>query len=130
MIKDWYTECKIDDYTTKLENLAISMTKAANENNKDYFFGGGLAIDFSVGKITRNHHDIDFHPMLGDINWWEKWFTTKGYKLKSPADKRFSETYKVLDEGGNEIVDMWPFKLQGDKLMIMIHGKYADSGRH
>lgn len=119
----------INEYTTKLVDLALDIAKVAKELDKDYFFGGGLAIDFYVGKITRNHHDIDFHPMLENSSWWESWFTKKGYKIKKVADPKFTETYQVKNSRGEAIIDVWPLKLKNGKLMIKYQGKYVDSGR-
>ncbi len=128
--KDWYTESEIDEYTIKLTDLALEITRAAEDNNKSYFIGSGLAIDFSVGKITRNHHDIDFDPMLEDIPWWIEWFKAQGYEVQEGKDKKFLETWRIFDESGEAIVDMWPFKLEGEALLVNMNGQYVDSGRH
>jgi hypothetical protein len=120
----------INEYTNKLVDLALEIATTAKEMNKDYFFGGGLVIDFYVGKITRNHHDIDFHPMLEDSSWWERWFTKKEYEIKKVADPKFTETYQVKNTRGEAIVDVWPLKLDHGKLMIKYQGKYSDSGRY
>lgn len=129
MTNDWFTEDPIDQYTDRIVNLALQIAKVAEENNKEYFIGGGLAIDFFLGKISRNHHDIDFHPMLKDSLWWMNWFKEQGYNVWGPADQQFKETYKVSDDDGEEIVDMWPLKLKKGILLIMYNGEYVDSWR-
>lgn len=121
---------KIDEYTKRLVDLAGEIAKAAAEHQKEYFIGGGLAIDLSVGRITRNHHDIDFHPMLEDAGWWVAWFKQRGYRVRKRADPNFPETFKVKDSRGEPILDMWPFKLANGKLLINYKGNYADGGRH
>jgi len=120
----------ITEYTKRLFRLAIDIAKAAKENRKEYFIGGGLAIDFSIGRITRNHHDIDFHSMLIDAMWWKKWFEDNGYKVKGGVNPKFTEIFGIENNDGETIVDMWPFKLEGEKLMIRHQGKYIDSERH
>ncbi|MDP2874115.1 MAG: hypothetical protein Q8N84_02380 [bacterium] len=121
---------KLNKHTNILINLAIKIAKTASDYQKDYFIGGGLAIDFSVGKITRNHHDIDFHPMLQDSLWWKRWFENQGYKVLDKVDPHFTEVFKVKDKDDNTIVDMWPFKLVNGKLLIKYQGEYLDSGRY
>lgn len=121
---------EIDEYTKGLVDLAVEIARAAAENQKEYFIGGGLAIDLSVGRITRNHHDIDFHPMLEDASWWVAWFKQRGCRVGKGDDLNFPETFKVKDYRGEEILDMWPFKLEEGKLLIKYRGSYVDSGRH
>lgn len=116
-------EAPITEYTHNLVNLALDIAQAG----KPYFFGGGFAVDFSVGKITRNHHDIDFHPRVEDIDWWLKWFQDKGYTTRKFDWKGFEEVYKV--EQGDDIVDLWPFKLEDNKLMIKRDGEYVETER-
>ena len=121
---------EISEYTKKLFALAQEIAEAAAEQQKDYFIGGGLAIDLSVGRITRNHHDIDFHPMLEDAGWWLAWFKQRGYRVGKGDDPNFPETFKVKDRRGKEILDVWPFKLVNGKLLINYKGEYVDAGRH
>lgn len=120
----------LSEYTNKLIDLAVKMAKVAAENDKQYFIGGGLAIDLSIGRITRDHHDIDFHPMLVDGLWWKEWFEGQGYVVKDQVDLNFTEVFKVKDKDDNSIVDMWPFKLDKGTLLIKYKGKYVDAGRH
>lgn len=119
----------LNKYTKDLVKLAVKIAQTAENYHKDYFIGGGLAVDFSQGKISRNHHDIDFHPMLEDSKWWLEWFEDQGYGVKNRDDKNFPETYHILDDKKEAIVDMWPFKLMGDRLLIKYQGKYEDSDR-
>lgn len=117
-------------HTGQLEELVMEIAKAANKNKKDYFIGGGLAIDFFYGKLSRNHHDIDFHPMLKDGLWWVQWFTDRGYNVKNRADPQFPETWNIFNSHGEFIVDMWPFLLENGVLLINNEGKYIESNRH
>lgn len=121
---------EINKYTRQLEDLVIEIAKAAKENKKEYLIGGGFAIDLSLGKISRNHHDIDFHPMLDDYSWWIEWFTDRGYKVRNRQDPKFPETWWVYNSNEEAIVDMWPFYLESGVLLINQEGKYLDAGRH
>lgn len=121
---------KIDEYTRQLEDLVTEIAKAAEENKKEYFIGGGLAIDLSLGKISRNHHDIDFGPMLKDTAWWIKWFENRGLVVKKIEEGHFPEVYKVFDKNGKDIVDLWPLDLKEGVLLINKDGEYVNSGRH
>jgi len=120
----------ITDYTNGLVSLAILIAETAQKNNKDYFIGGGFAIDFTIGEITRNHHDIDFHPLLDDYDWWKTWFLNKGYKIKEPAAAAYPETCRVKNQNNDSIVDMWPFKIQDNDLLIKYNSDYINAKRH
>lgn len=121
---------RIDQYTRHLEILLMKIAQSAKENGKDYFIGGGLAIDLSLGKMSRNHHDIDFHPMLEDASWWIKWFKDKGYEVKNRQDPEFPETWNVFNSNNEAIIDMWPLRLESETSLINHNGEYTDSGRH
>lgn len=120
----------INKHTKQLEELVLEMARVAEEKQKAYFIGGGLAIDFSCGKISRNHHDIDFHPMLEDSSWWIQWFKDKGYTVKNRSDEQFPETWWVFNSCGKFMVDIWPFRLESGALFINQKGKYVDAERH
>jgi hypothetical protein len=120
---------KINEYTRQLEDLVTEIAKAAEGNKKECFIGGGLAIDLSLGRISRNHHDIDFHPMLKDTPWWIKWFENRGLVVKKIEEGHFPEVYKVFDKN-MDVVDLWPLDLKESVLLINKDGKYVDSGRH
>lgn len=120
----------INEHTKKLEDLVLKIAGAAKENKKEYFIGGGFAIDLSLGTISRNHHDIDFHPMLFDSSWWTDWFTNQGYEVRNRQDPKFSETWWVYNSKNEFLVDMWPFQLQNGTLTINYEGKYIDAKRN
>lgn len=120
----------MNKYTIDLVDLVVKIARTAAENQKEYFIGGGFAIDLSLGRITRDHHDIDFHPMLEDSIWWSEWFEDQGYEVIEKADPKFTEVFKVKDQSGKAVVDMWPFKLDKGRLLIKHEDEYADSKRH
>lgn len=123
-------EAKVDQETMTLVVLACEMAKIASQENKKYFIGSGLAIDLSLGKISRNHNDIDFHPMLTDLSWWIQWFKDQGLVVKKIEGSQFPETYNVFNQKDEMVVDLWPMNLKEGILFINQDGKYVDAGRH
>lgn len=121
---------KVDDETLSLMDLAGEIAKIATKEDKKYFIGGGLAIDLSLGKISRNHHDIDFHPLLADLSWWIEWFKNYGLVVKKIEGSEFPETFNIFDQKGEMVVDLWPMDLKKGVLFINQGGKYVDAGRH
>lgn len=121
---------KIDVYTHSLFDLVLQIAQTAQKYDKQYFIGGGVAIDLSLGKITRNHHDIDFHPLLEDFDWWKRWFKKQGYTTEEPADEDFEETCHVLNLNGDNVVDLWPMKLINGKAFCKYKGKYTNTSRY
>ena len=124
------SDASFDQLTNNIVLLAKKIAIVADKNNKKYFFGEGLAIDFSVGKITRNHHDIDFHPTLKDYDWWKEWFKSQGYSIEEPANEDFPETCHVVDNNSENIVDLWPFVFEKNMCVINYKGKYVNANRY
>lgn len=122
-------EIEINEYTKRVVKLAMEIGQAAKDNDKEGFIGSGLAIDLSLGRISRDHHDIDFHPMLEDAQWWREWFTEKGYKVVKRKKTDYPDAYKVVDNEGEEVVDLWPIKLEEEKLLINHNGEFVDSNK-
>ena len=120
----------MDKHTHEIVGLVTEIARAALSSEKQYFIGGGLAIDLSVGKITRNHHDIDFHPMLKDATWWINWFEKRRLLVKKIEGGHFPETYNIFDQGGEMVVALWPMELKEGVLLINQDGSYVDAGRH
>ena len=115
-----YETDKIDEFTLSLESLALKIAKAAKENSKKYVFSGGMAIEFYVGRITRNHHDVDFHPLRKDVAWWKEWFENSGYTVNKKHDKEAGEVFEVKGIKGELVVDMWPTPLGEDRGEVKI----------
>lgn len=98
----------IDKFTFLLEKIAIKIAKAAKKNNKKYMIVGGFAIEFFNGCISRNHHDVDFHPLRSDVAWWIEWFRNQNYTVEEKYDKKAGKVYEVKGDGGELLVDLWP----------------------
>lgn len=114
-------------WTEKLERLLLEIAKAAYENNKNYFFGGGFSIDLSLGKLSRDHEDIDFHPIETDTDWWRSWFENKGYVLSKSSDMKNTPLAFLLTDNKNSwIADVWPVNIEPDekKSLLNIKGEH------
>ncbi len=115
-----YKTNTIDEFTLSLETLALEIAKIAEQNSKKYMIGGGWALELTLGKITRNHHDIDFFPLKDDVVWWRNWFESQGLKTK---DEQTNEglIIKVLGNKKETLVDMVPSDL-GNVMSVIYKG--------
>jgi len=103
-----YETTTIDEFTLLLEETALKIAKVAEENKKRYVIGSGLAIAFFKGKLSRNHHDVDFHPLRSDAEWWVKWFKGQGYEVVEKQDDEAGKVYEIKESDGELLVDLWP----------------------
>jgi hypothetical protein len=70
------------DLRTKLlMDLVKYIAQTATQNKKGYCIGSGFSVDFSLGKITRPHEDIDLVIDVGDTDWWKAVFRELGYTV-------------------------------------------------
>lgn len=105
----------------------LEIAKEAGENNKEYYFSGGMSIDLALGHFTRNHEDLDFHPLDSDWEWWREWFQNNGYLLgKDPDMGNFPHTFKVTDEKDSYYADVYPVEpdRNGDITILLKDGTY------
>lgn len=125
---------EIDAWTLRLEELLLEMAQHANAHRRQYFVGGGFAIDLSFGRLTRRHADIDFHPMEQDIDWWQIWFVNQGFRMGKDPDKRdFPHAFLVIDDEGRTLVDVHPVKIErgGEIFQYEMYGGHAKwEGKH
>ena len=121
MQKAWprYKTNTIDDFTLLLERIALEIADAAKKNNKKYMIGSGFAIEFFNGQLSRNHHDVDFHPLRSDAEWWVKWFKNQGYKVVEKQDDEAGKVYEVKGGDRELLVDLWPISEEEWKNMNM-----------
>ena len=98
----------IDEFTFLLEKIALKIARAAKKNKMKYAIGSGLAIEFFKGRLSRNHHDVDFHPLISDAKWWAEWFRNHGYKVIEKQDGEGNKVYEIKGEEGEVLVDLWP----------------------
>jgi hypothetical protein len=105
----------IDSWTYQLEALLLQIAETAQENSKQYYIGGGLAIDLTFGGLSRSHEDIDFHPLEEDTQWWKDWFIFQGYSISSDPDMQdYSHAFLVTNEHYDYFADVYPVKIDAD----------------
>ncbi len=102
----------INHWTYQLEALLLQIAVAAQENNRQYYIGGGLAVDLTFGGFSRSHEDIDFHPLEEDTQWWKDWFVFQGYIVsKVPDMQDYPYAFLVTNERHDYFADVYPVKI-------------------
>ena len=88
-----------DPWTLELEALLLEIAAAAEEHAKPYYLGGGVALDVSLGWMTRHHEDLDFYPFAQDADWWKDWFAARGYAIvRTPGMADFPNAFAPFNE--------------------------------
>jgi hypothetical protein len=98
----------LDEFTLLLEKIVLNIVHTADKNKKEYIIGGGLAIEFFNGRLSRNHHDIDFNTRRSDTEWWVNWFKGQGYNVVKKKNSEAKEIYEIKGSHGELLVDYWP----------------------
>jgi lincosamide nucleotidyltransferase A/C/D/E len=89
------------DLYAKLESLGIVI-----------WIDGGWAVDFLLGKITRNHSDLDVAVEYKNLEKFKEYLQTQGYReLKREKDKKWD--FVLGDDAGHEI-DVHSFSFDGN----------------
>jgi hypothetical protein len=102
----------IDHWTYQLEALLLQIAATAQENNMQYYIGGGLAVDLTFGGLSRSHEDIDFHPLEEDAQWWKHWFVSQGYIVsKDPDMQDYPYAFLLTNERHDYFADVYPVKI-------------------
>jgi hypothetical protein len=128
--------------------LAEDIIKYANQNNLDYFFGGGIAHALYFGKMYRSINDIDFRVKQNEIPIWEIMFKqrncyyhgkTRDVALNNPCNikvnnggqsiplneyiNRFDENYKKIFMKNflNPEIYQVEFKINNDIYKVELH---------
>lgn len=117
-----------DKWTKKLIDLLLDIAKIAQKENKKYYIGGGFSIYLTLGKILRNHEDIDFYPDKKDKQWWKNWFIKKGYKIiRGEWMNNYPDAYYLTNDKGEYFADVYPIKIfdNGSIGMLNKNGKYG-----
>jgi hypothetical protein len=57
--KQWYSSDVLDEKTSLLETLLLHIAETAHKEHKPYYFGGGIAVDLSLGGLSRPHGDLE-----------------------------------------------------------------------
>ncbi len=110
-MKDYPTTDKegLKCWTALLEALFLRIAEAAQKYHKQYYFGGGIAIDLAFGGLTRPHADIDFYPREEDAAWWQEWFCSQGYVISLDLDiTPLRNAFYVINEANDFFADVYP----------------------
>lgn len=117
-----------DLWTLRLEEVLIEIAKEAEKSRRKYFIGGGFALDINLGKLTRPHEDIDFHPIEEDAASWQRWFQSKGYVIgKDPDMKDYPHAFLLTNDNNDYIADVYPVKINkhGEVFLYETHGGHS-----
>lgn len=117
----------IDQKTQELEALLLQIAHAAEQSHKQYYFGGGFAIDLTFGGLTRPHEDLDFYPLEADTQWWKEWFRAAGYVVSQDTDMTdLQNAFSILrpargeqDKDRDYLADVYPIAVADDGTISM-----------
>ena len=118
----------IDQWTLQLESLLLRISEAAQKHDKQYYFGGGFAIDLTFGGLSRPHDDLDFYPMEEDTQWWRDWFRSRGYILAKDTDMEdLPNAFLLINENNEYFADVYPIAIggKGEISMAVKEGTHA-----
>lgn len=119
---------RLNRKTKKLNKLLLEIIEVSKEFEKKFFVAGGFALDIEVGRLTRNHDDLDLHPLEKNITWWKKWFRKKGFKIDyNPEIKDKTKAFVAYSPDDEFYVDMYGVKVgRKGKLFSAESGKRHD----
>jgi len=113
----------VDKTTESLNTTLLEMLSVSEAANKTIFISGGFAIDIAVGRLTRNHDDIDAHPLEVDISWWKSWFKSKGFSIRYVDKiKDHSKAFVAYSPDQSYHVDMFGVKLNAEGKLSSAEG--------
>ncbi len=99
----------IDQWTLQLETLLLHIAGTAQKHNKQYYFGGGFAVDLTFGRLSRPHGDIDLYPLEEDTDWWKEWFRAQGYLLYKEKDmENLPNAFSILTQDRVYVAEIYP----------------------
>lgn len=100
---------EVSQWTLRLETLLLQIAEAAQRHNKQYYFGGGFAVDLTFGGLSRSHGDIDFYPLEEDTQWWKDWFRAQGYVVSRDTDmENLVHAFSLINENNEYFADVYP----------------------
>lgn len=114
----------LNRWTTLLEELLLCIAEAAQNYQKRYYFGGGIAIDLNFGGFTRPHADLDFYPREEDTAWWQDWFRAQGYITSKDTDMEpLRNAFSVINETNDYFADVYPIAVgAGGEISMAVYG--------
>lgn len=120
---------KHNSRTQLLLDTLEDIIQIGERENKKYVIAAGLGIDIEAAALrgdhhlTRDHHDIDVHPLEEDIPFWKDWFAKQGYLV--------SKNDEIKDPDKAFVAYSPDFIFKGDpeesQYYIDVYGLYIDS---
>jgi hypothetical protein len=115
----------LDPKTTNLVKLMMSLVTRANQHQMRYALGGGLALDISLGRLTRPHEDIDMIISIDDVALWQRQFIDEGYEIGHDEYMRyFPYSFTVVSKDydrDNYLIEVWPMEFKPDGSLYPPH---------
>lgn len=75
--------------TRQLLDVIEQIIDVAHQSSKRFAFGAGIALEIEAAYnrgaslFTRDHADIDIHPVEEDVAFWQDWFEDQGYLISA-----------------------------------------------
>lgn len=69
------------DKTTDCFKWLLLVSEFADKHNKTLLCQAGFAVDLAVGKLTRNHEDLDLITLEEEIEDFRNYFKNQGFKI-------------------------------------------------
>lgn len=111
--------------TRLLLDLAIRIAEAADEHQKRYYVGSGFAIDLSLGRLSRDHDDIDLVVDVIDAEWWRSLFASWGFDIgRDTYMAYFPDAFSVAQNPKDEddyLIEVWPMEYRRDGSLYPPH---------
>jgi len=119
---------EIDQWTLQLETLLLHIAETAQKHNKQYYFGGGFAIDLTFGGLSRSHGDIDFYPREEDTQWWKDWFRSQGYIISKDTDmENLPHAFSLINKNSDYFADVYPIAVGRNGEISMLTKEGTDA---
>lgn len=112
------------DKTTDCFKWFLLASEFANKHNKTLLGQAGFAVDLAVGKLTRNHDDLDLITLEEEIEVFRSYFKDQGFKIGCLDFNDPSLTFTF--EKGLVHGDMDTIKIDGEDVSDKGH---KDDGR-
>lgn len=115
--------------TSNIVKILLDIVDVNNSHNKKMAVSCGLALDIEAASrrgdnfLTRNHGDLDIHPLVEDIPFWKKWFEERGYIISNDdRDIDMSKAFVVFPKTYNP--EEW--NTDPDSYYIDVYGLESD----
>lgn len=95
--------------TENITNLMVAIIDTAHQTGKKVVINCGLGLEIEAASkrgddfLTRDHGDLDIHPMEEDIPFWKSWFADKKYAVRGNEEiKDLAKAFVAFPSTYNE----------------------------